>query len=150
VEHGCTVHRVSEEPDAGEIVASARVPVLPGDTPDTLAARVLQAEHRLYPATLRVAARLSSSQVRPHEKVIFYTKHAFDSMIERDLDPEWVERTARKPDHVEPDPFRPGVERRFKAIPEFGGRVLRVACLETRAELRIVTVFFDRKARRRR
>jgi len=52
-EHGCTVHWVTAELDAGEIVAQARVPVLSGDTPDTLAARVLVEEHRLYPQALR-------------------------------------------------------------------------------------------------
>jgi len=51
--HGCTVHLVTEIMDEGPIVAQAAVPVLPGDTPDDLAARVLQQEHRLYPAALR-------------------------------------------------------------------------------------------------
>jgi phosphoribosylglycinamide formyltransferase-1 len=50
---GCTVHEVTADLDAGPILGQARVPVLPGDTEDSLAARVLQAEHRLYPATLR-------------------------------------------------------------------------------------------------
>ncbi len=50
---GCTVHEVTADLDAGPILGQARVPVLPGDTEDTLAARVLEAEHRLYPATLR-------------------------------------------------------------------------------------------------
>ena len=53
-EHGCTVHWVAAELDAGEIVAQARVPVLPGDDPERLAARVLSAEHALYPRALRV------------------------------------------------------------------------------------------------
>ncbi len=53
VEAGCTVHEVTAELDGGPILGQARVPVLPGDTPDTLAARVLEAEHRLYPAVLR-------------------------------------------------------------------------------------------------
>ncbi|HST93426.1 MAG TPA: phosphoribosylglycinamide formyltransferase, partial [Microvirga sp.] len=48
--HGCTVHFVVPELDAGPIIARAAVPVLPGDTPESLAARVLAAEHRLYPA----------------------------------------------------------------------------------------------------
>jgi phosphoribosylglycinamide formyltransferase 1 len=54
--HGCTVHFVSEEVDGGAIVGQAAVPVLPGDDPESLAARVLQAEHRLYPACLRLLA----------------------------------------------------------------------------------------------
>jgi phosphoribosylglycinamide formyltransferase-1 len=48
-ESGCTVHVVDEEYDHGTILAQARVPVLPGDTPDALAARVLKEEHRLFP-----------------------------------------------------------------------------------------------------
>jgi phosphoribosylglycinamide formyltransferase 1 len=52
-EAGCTVHEVTPVLDDGPILGQARVPVLPGDTADTLAARVLAAEHRLYPAVLR-------------------------------------------------------------------------------------------------
>jgi phosphoribosylglycinamide formyltransferase-1 len=52
-EAGCTVHEVTEDLDAGPILGQARVPVLHGDTPETLAARVLVEEHRLYPAVLR-------------------------------------------------------------------------------------------------
>lgn len=51
-EHGCTVHLVTPELDDGPILAQARVPVLPGDTPDSLAARVLVEEHKIYPAAL--------------------------------------------------------------------------------------------------
>lgn len=50
---GCTVHLVTPVLDDGPILGQARVPVLPGDTADTLAARVLVQEHRLYPAVLR-------------------------------------------------------------------------------------------------
>ena len=52
-EAGCTVHEVTADLDAGPILGQARVPVRPGDTADTLAARVLAQEHRLYPAVLR-------------------------------------------------------------------------------------------------
>lgn len=55
-EAGCTVHEVTGELDCGPILGQARVPVLAGDTPDTLAARVLDREHRLYPAVLRRVA----------------------------------------------------------------------------------------------
>lgn len=51
--HGCTVHLVTEGMDEGPILGQAAVPVLPGDTPDLLAARVLQQEHGLYPLALR-------------------------------------------------------------------------------------------------
>lgn len=49
---GCTVHIVDEVPDGGPIVAQASVPVLAGDTPETLAARVQRAERRLYPGVI--------------------------------------------------------------------------------------------------
>ncbi|AYE86218.1 phosphoribosylglycinamide formyltransferase [Sulfitobacter sp. D7] len=52
-EHGCTVHEVTAALDDGPILGQARIPVLPGDTADTLAQRVLVQEHRLYPAVLR-------------------------------------------------------------------------------------------------
>jgi phosphoribosylglycinamide formyltransferase-1 len=53
---GCTVHFVRDEMDVGPIVAQAAVPVMTGDTPDSLAARVLTAEHRLYPLAVRLIA----------------------------------------------------------------------------------------------
>ena len=52
-EHGCTVHEVTAALDDGPLLGQARVPVREGDTPDTLAARVLVQEHLLYPAVLR-------------------------------------------------------------------------------------------------
>ena len=51
-EAGCSVHVVTEELDAGEVLGQARVRILPNDTPESLAARVLVEEHRLYPKTL--------------------------------------------------------------------------------------------------
>ncbi|MEC3860506.1 phosphoribosylglycinamide formyltransferase [Mesobacterium sp. TK19101] len=56
-EHGCTVHEVTPALDDGPILGQARVPVLPGDTPETLAARVLVQEHRLYPLVLERFSR---------------------------------------------------------------------------------------------
>jgi phosphoribosylglycinamide formyltransferase-1 len=53
---GCTVHFVRPEMDSGPIVAQAAVPVLPDDTPESLADRVLEVEHRLYPHALRLVA----------------------------------------------------------------------------------------------
>ena len=52
-EAGCSVHEVTADLDAGPILGQARVSVRPDDTPETLAARVLVEEHRLYPAVLR-------------------------------------------------------------------------------------------------
>lgn len=59
-EAGCTVHMVTEELDAGPVLAQARVPILPGDTADELAARVLVAEHSLYPPALADFVRSSA------------------------------------------------------------------------------------------
>jgi phosphoribosylglycinamide formyltransferase-1 len=53
---GATVHFVIPETDAGPIIVQESIPVLPGDTPDTLAARVLQVEHRIYPLALKRVA----------------------------------------------------------------------------------------------
>lgn len=52
--HGCTVHFVTPEMDVGPIIMQAAVPVLDGDTPETLGARVLAQEHIIYPAALRL------------------------------------------------------------------------------------------------
>ena len=60
--HGCTVHRVTAALDDGPILGQATVPVKPDDTPETLAARVLTQEHKLYPA---VVARLLAGQENP-------------------------------------------------------------------------------------
>ncbi|MCB1521482.1 MAG: phosphoribosylglycinamide formyltransferase [Hyphomicrobiaceae bacterium] len=54
--HGCTVHFVRLEMDTGPIIAQAAVPVVAGETADSLAARVLEAEHVLYPHALRLVA----------------------------------------------------------------------------------------------
>jgi phosphoribosylglycinamide formyltransferase-1 len=52
-EHGASVHFVTDDLDGGPVVLQARVPVLPDDTAETLAARVLTQEHRIYPAVIR-------------------------------------------------------------------------------------------------
>ena len=66
-EHGASIHFVTAELDGGPVIVRARVPVLPGDDPDTLAARVLEQEHRLYPLAIRWFAegrlRLEGEQV---------------------------------------------------------------------------------------
>ena len=54
--HGCTVHFVAPEVDSGPVILQAEVPVLPGDDEESLAARVLEEEHRLYPEALRLVA----------------------------------------------------------------------------------------------
>lgn len=52
-EHGASIHFVTAELDGGPVIVQARVPILPDDDPDTLAARVLEQEHRLYPQAIR-------------------------------------------------------------------------------------------------
>ncbi len=54
--HGCTVHLITDQMDAGPILAQAAIPVLPSDTEASLAARVLTQEHRIYPEALRLHA----------------------------------------------------------------------------------------------
>lgn len=83
------------------------------------------------------------------QKPIVLTNHAADALAERDLPYEWLERVIRAPDWTESDPRRPGVERRFRIFPEHGHRILRAACYETPTAIRILTVFFDRNAKRR-
>ena len=73
------------------------------------------------------------------------TKHAEKVLAEREIAAEWMERTLSSPELVLPDPDDATVKRRFRRIPEFGGRVLRVAVNTTVEPNRIVSVFFDRK-----
>lgn len=54
--HGCTVHFLRPELDSGPVIAQAAVPILPSDDAETLAARVLRAEHRIYPMALALVA----------------------------------------------------------------------------------------------
>jgi len=63
-EAGCSVHEVTPALDDGPVLGQARVPVAPGDTPESLAARVLAQEHILYPAVLR---RFAAGDRRPVE-----------------------------------------------------------------------------------
>jgi phosphoribosylglycinamide formyltransferase-1 len=68
--HGCTVHLVTQTMDEGPILAQAAVPVLPGDTVDRLAARVLAQEHVLYPLALRLFASGSIGAPPPDGAVL--------------------------------------------------------------------------------
>lgn len=65
---GCTVHFIRTEMDAGPIVAQTAVPVMPNDTAETLSARVLDAEHKLYPHALHLVA--SGAVTIAHERVV--------------------------------------------------------------------------------
>lgn len=72
------------------------------------------------------------------------TKHARKALEERGIEIEWMERTLSAPESVLPDPEDATVKRHFRRIPEFGGRVLRVAVNTTIEPHRVVSVFFDR------
>jgi len=65
---GCTIHFVRPEMDHGPIIAQMEVPVLPGDTEESLAARVLEAEHKAYPEVVRLIAE---GHVNIHEEQVF-------------------------------------------------------------------------------
>lgn len=80
--------------------------------------------------------------------ILHYTRHALDVMAERDVLPEWVERTLAGPDSEEPDTNDPMLTRAFCAIPERDGRVLRVVYARDEHAVRIITAFFDRGRRR--
>jgi hypothetical protein len=73
------------------------------------------------------------------------TRHAQKALDEREIPFEWLERTLSAPELARPDPDDATVERRFRRIPEFGGRVLRVAVNTAVEPNRVVSVFFDRK-----
>jgi folate-dependent phosphoribosylglycinamide formyltransferase PurN len=76
--HGCTVHFVRHETDTGPIIAQAAVPVLPGDDESALAARVLRAEHRLYPLALRLIAE---GKVRVESERVLIADAAFAESV---------------------------------------------------------------------
>jgi hypothetical protein len=83
------------------------------------------------------------------KKPIALTAHAQIRLQNRRIDPKWVEETILDPEWIEGEPRDPTIERRFRAIPQFGGRVLRVACVETNSSIRVISVMFDRNARRK-
>ena len=65
IEHGCTVHLVTERLDDGPVLGQSRLGILPNDTPETLGRRVLKLEHRLYPQVLRHYASGDRCQAGP-------------------------------------------------------------------------------------
>ncbi|BDA86388.1 hypothetical protein Sa4125_39300 [Aureimonas sp. SA4125] len=81
-------------------------------------------------------------------KPIRFTLHAQAKLSERRILSEWAEAVARHPEWVEPETRDPEAERRFGSISAFGGRILRVVCVETETTIRIITATFDRGARR--
>ena len=80
-------------------------------------------------------------------KVLILTAHAQTRMRSRQIKAQWVEATVREPLWTERDPQDRQIERRFRAIHEFGERILRVACIENESTIRVISVMFDRNAR---
>ncbi|PYB75476.1 DUF4258 domain-containing protein [Rhizobium wuzhouense] len=80
-------------------------------------------------------------------KPLHFTLHTETVISERQLDRAWIELTVRDPEWAEADPSGPPTERRYRRVPEREERILRVICLETATEIRIITAFLDRKAR---
>ena len=83
------------------------------------------------------------------KKRVVLTAHAKKRLRDRDIDPKWIDETVLSPEWFEKDPRDPSIERRFRAIPAFGSRILRVACVETNSGIRVISVMFDRNARRK-
>lgn len=75
--------------------------------------------------------------------------HAEAMLVERQLDRAWVLAIAADPEWIETDPRQPGVVMAFGRVPERGDRVLRVVYADGRNERRVISVFFDRRARKR-
>ncbi len=83
------------------------------------------------------------------KRAVSLTLHAQQKMLERGIEKVWVERVALDPEWVEPEPRHSGAERRFAAVHAFGGRYLRVVCIETPEAIRVITATLDRGARKR-
>ena len=84
------------------------------------------------------------------DKLIVFSRHAQRVVDERKLAEEWIAEAIASPNFTEPDPTQPGAIRAFRRIAAFGDRMLRVVYYDTGTEYRIITVFFDRQASRRR
>jgi len=77
------------------------------------------------------------------------TEHASIVIMERGIHPNWIEKAIQQPDWTEPDLFDNSLTCAFVAIPEFGGRMLRIVFDDSVEPKRVITVYFDRNARRR-
>jgi hypothetical protein len=80
--------------------------------------------------------------------MIRFTKHALEAISARDLVVDWIEAAVSAPDWNEPDPRHPDRTRSYKAITEYGARILRVVHRREGDDILIITVHFDRGARR--
>jgi hypothetical protein len=81
------------------------------------------------------------------QKMIKLSIHAQEAIALRGLRAEWIEATLISPAATGPDPRRPGISLSYKAIAEFGGRVLRVAHRPDGADVFVITAHFDRGAK---
>jgi len=84
------------------------------------------------------------------DKPIVLSRHARRVVDERKLAEEWIAQAIASPAFTEPDPTQPGAIRAFRRIAAFGNRVLRVVYYDAGTHYRVITVFFDRQASRRR
>jgi hypothetical protein len=82
------------------------------------------------------------------ENFLIFTRHAETMLIERGIDRAWVYGTLADPEETEPDPLRENAFHAFRAIPERGGRVLRVVYTRSEDQTTVITAFFDRAKRR--
>jgi hypothetical protein len=81
--------------------------------------------------------------------MIHYLAHALEAMSKRGVKPDWVADTIEQPDWTEPD-VQPGRIRSYKAISDFGGRILRVVHWTEGPDIVVLTVYPDRDALKRR
>ncbi|MGH7046537.1 MAG: DUF4258 domain-containing protein [Stellaceae bacterium] len=79
-------------------------------------------------------------------KPIVLSKHAQDMVDERKIDLRWIEYVLRSPTLEEPDPHHPGAVRAYAPIAAFGGRMLRVVSYDSGTVIRVIALFFDRRA----
>jgi hypothetical protein len=77
---------------------------------------------------------------------ILLSKHAQDMVDEPGIAAEWIEHVPRNPVFEEPDPRHPGAIRAYAPIAAFGNRMLRVVYYRSETEIRVITLFFDRRA----
>jgi len=80
-------------------------------------------------------------------RMIWLTRHARERVEAGEVQIAWIEETILRPTRTRPDPYRAAVTLSFRAIPEFGGRVLRVAHRSDGDDVLVITAFFDRGAR---
>lgn len=81
-------------------------------------------------------------------RVVVWSRHSDVAMREREIERAWVIRAIEGPDWIEPDSGDPALKRAFAALPERGGRILRVVYRESETQVLVITAFLDRGARR--